>query len=232
MTPAGIPSVETRAQFARRCGVVRSTVTRWADAGRLVLERATGNVVIDDSIKRLEQTQDIRWDVAERWRQYRDGLIDFEGNPIVGRAPCPSAAPATPAPAAAVPHTRSIGDDDATAELDVDSIARRQRLSRLRETEAKAQLRELELAERSGALIARADVLRDLRTASTLIRGLLDQLPDRVAPLLAESERARALLVDELHRTGNQIADALTRAAEQHPDTGAAASPTDRTEAA
>ena len=59
------PAFLTRAQFARLLGVNRSTVTRWADAGRLVL-LPDGSVDAEASLGRIRATSGGRDDVAAR----------------------------------------------------------------------------------------------------------------------------------------------------------------------
>lgn len=56
--------IEPRADFARRQGVNRSTVTRWAETGRIVL--AGDGVDVEASLRRLAETAGARPDVADR----------------------------------------------------------------------------------------------------------------------------------------------------------------------
>jgi hypothetical protein len=193
------PAVESRADFAARIGVNKSTVTRWAQAGRLVLAD-DGAVDIDASIQRLDATRGIRHDVAERWRQYRDGLIDFEGNPIQPQQP-----PATPA----------VADDDTPLadDLDRDEIGRRTRLAQMLKEEANARIKAREDEAAAGRYLERDRVQSDLLTVANTVNGLLDQIPDRLAPLFPDAEHARALLRDDIHQTRHEIADALERIA-------------------
>jgi phage terminase Nu1 subunit (DNA packaging protein) len=61
--------IVTKAEFARRLNVRRSTVTHWSRQGRLVLTD-DGRVDLEASIERLRRTER-NLGVAIRWREYR-----------------------------------------------------------------------------------------------------------------------------------------------------------------
>jgi hypothetical protein len=63
MTELTHTTIESRSEFARRLGVHRSQVTRWAQKGRLV-ETATGRVLVKESLARLEATEGGRPDAT------------------------------------------------------------------------------------------------------------------------------------------------------------------------
>lgn len=195
------PTHETRAEFAARVGVNKSTVTRWAQAGRLVLTD-DGAVDIDASIHRLDATRGIRHDVAERWRAYRDGRVDFEGNPIAQPQP-------EPQPAASAPSAPPAAD------LDLDEVGRRTRVAQMHKEEAIARAKQREDEAAAGRYLLREQVQSGLLTAANAISGLLDQIPDRLAPMFPDPEHARALLHDDIHQTRHEIADTLARVAHQ-----------------
>lgn len=67
-------STETRAAFARRIGVNKSTITRAAQAGRLVLT-VDGLVQVEASLKRWNETKAGRTDVEARHAQNRGRVI-------------------------------------------------------------------------------------------------------------------------------------------------------------
>jgi phage terminase Nu1 subunit (DNA packaging protein) len=62
--------IVSKAQFARRLGVSRGTVTYWARRGRLVLTD-DGRVDLEASIARLRRTER-NMGAAIRWREYRE----------------------------------------------------------------------------------------------------------------------------------------------------------------
>lgn len=77
MEPAAIPSALPRAEYAALKGVNRSTITRWAQADRLVLDD-DGNVLVAESEARLAATADpskigvTRRHAEERGAEVRD----------------------------------------------------------------------------------------------------------------------------------------------------------------
>lgn len=66
---------ETKAQFAKRLGVNKSTVTRYGQAGRLVLA-PNGKVRVEESLNLINGTKGHRIDVSEKHGQMRDELPD------------------------------------------------------------------------------------------------------------------------------------------------------------
>jgi len=73
---------ETKAQFAKRLGVNKSTVTRYGQAGRLVLA-PNGKVKVEESLRLINATKGHRIDVSEKHGQMRDELQD-DANVAVG----------------------------------------------------------------------------------------------------------------------------------------------------
>lgn len=178
------------AEFARRMGVARSTVSRtWRAAGRLVLFD-DGSIDEAASRARIVATSGHRADVAARHAHKR-------GAPIPGHPAAPENAPAA----------RASGG----AESRADAQARKE--------SAAADLLEIELATKRGEVIAREDVEAALRTIGATVRGLLDVLPDQAAPLVAPTtnlDECHQLLADAcrdvLHRLGEAIAREKARA--------------------
>lgn len=66
--------IETKAEFARRLGVHKSTVTRYAQADRLVLA-TNGKVMVKDSLARIYATMGHRTDLTEKHAQDRGQAI-------------------------------------------------------------------------------------------------------------------------------------------------------------
>jgi DNA-binding transcriptional regulator YdaS (Cro superfamily) len=64
-----MPTIVTKAEFARLRGVHPSSVTKWARDGRIVLT-ANGCVLVEPSLERLRATA-MNIGAAERWREYR-----------------------------------------------------------------------------------------------------------------------------------------------------------------
>lgn len=70
--------IESKAAFARRLGVNKSTITRAAEAGRLVLT-PRGQVEVEKSLERWHATKGARSDVAARHAENRGAEIPKAG---------------------------------------------------------------------------------------------------------------------------------------------------------
>lgn len=79
MSTTGLPKIETRAQFAARLGVNRSTITRAVQAGRLVIHES-GNILVEPSLQRWRETKGSRDDVAARHAEKRGADIPALGH--------------------------------------------------------------------------------------------------------------------------------------------------------
>lgn len=83
--------------------------------------------------------------------------------------------------------------------------------------EANAKLKEKELAERDGDLIPRADVDFVLNDYGATLRGLLENLADRLAPQvfpLTELEETHAAISDAIEELQRELAETMKRRAE------------------
>lgn len=193
-------TLERMCDFADRLGVNRSTVTRWRAAGRLVLSD-DGRVDVEASQRRLEATRGGRFDVSARWDAHR-------GAPIQTGTAAPELAP----------EPEPTPDDP----LDLDEVGRRTRVAQMRKEEAIARQKEREDQELAGMLVRKAEVKRDLTDAATIILGVWESLPDRLAPILTGIEdpaRVRAILRDEVEQMGHQVSaqlDAVARGRSNH----------------
>ncbi len=84
-----------------------------------------------------------------------------------------------------------------------------------REAAARAELREIELAERKRDLIPVAEVRDTAAELGTVLRATLENLPDQLAAELAaitDEEKIRALLRDHIETALTQLADKLHEA--------------------
>lgn len=188
-----------QAEFARRMGWNKSTVTRLKQAGRLVMDGA--RVDVTASLARIEETGGMRFDVAERHAAQRmqqacqktataplAWLGDGEGQGGGTIAP--------PAPDAAVGERRS----DAQA----------------RKESALADLAEMDVKQKRGELIPKPDVDAALRSFGASVRAKLDVLPDQLAPILVavdDLDEIHALLAEHCRGILSAVADDLGRAA-------------------
>lgn len=181
--------LESQSAFAQRRGVNRSTVSRWKDAGRLVMQGK--KVDVEASVELIEQTAAGRDDVAMRHRLEReerhlldDGLaeLDLEDDP-----------------------------EDVRRQLRAATLAKALADSRIKQAEA--DLREMARDETAGNLIAREDVDYVLRDFGALLRVMLDGraerlgaeqgfAPDQITALAEADEQLLLELADKLKARG------------------------------
>ena len=181
-----MPSV-TLSEFAKQIGVRPSYVTKLKHAGRLVFAK-DGGVDPDASKARIKATEP----GAPQNRAARRHFEEQRNKP-----PAPETQPEVPPPE---------DPDDAPK----NSRAYWER----REAAARAEMREIELAEKKGALLKREDVDFVLNDFGAVWRGLLDNLADRLAPqvypltTLDETHAAIAEAAEELQR---EMAETMRR---------------------
>ena len=177
----------SRAEFARVMGVNRSTVTRWAEKGQLVLDGE--RVIVEASRQRLAETAGARPDVADRHAAARGGTL-------------PTAAAGRPPPSAP-----SSAPDDRIGNSYQAARAVKEKYAALK---AKA-----DYETQIGNLIRREDVEAAFRAVGGAVRAALDVMPDQVAPVIApvtDLEDAHALLTEASRNILNGVHDAIKRA--------------------
>lgn len=191
-------SHEIRAKFAARLGVNRSTVTRWAEQGRLI--EADGRVDVEASLARLQATSGGRDDVKLRHalaRAAKNGASAANGAGD-GAIPHPDPAIGTQ-PAADAPRSESRADAQARKEA------------------AQADLAEMEVKQKRGELILREDVDAALKAMGAAVRAAMDVFPDQTAPLVAPVtvlDECHLVLQEQCRNVLAGIADQLARQAE------------------
>ena len=172
-------TTEAKAQFAARLGVNKSTVTRWQQAGRLVMAE-DGHVRVEESIERLRNTQGGRLDVAARHAEARpSGALPLGGDSDTA-------------------GDRHQGGDDENAATSPQGGAdegRARYKAILLHTET--QQIKLEMALERGLRFRLEDAEREARAIAAGLRGALERLVDLSAPRLAitsdPAERRRIL---------------------------------------
>lgn len=185
-----------RSEFARIRGCAASYVTKLGHQGRLVLD-ATGKLVdVAATIALLERTDD-----PARGGD-RTGKPDTATSAPVSAAQAPRDSSAAPsAPPSAEDGTQRHG---LTMEGAYKTAATRERI-------AKARLAELELAEKAGALVLRAEVEAAVFGLARQAMDALDAIPDRLSAQLAAVTDAAAvhqLLSAELRNVMRDLAAA------------------------
>ena len=212
---AARPAAETMAAFARRLGVARSTITRAAQAGRLVT-RPDGLVLVAESLARWHATLGPRADMAERHALARGAAIpqppaqspeQAASNPAPLPTPHPgaenaagarfaalvaaSAAHATGGAAQATPATAGAGQaaGDGKAAPPADGDADTDGAARAQHQAAKLHWRNealrLEIALADGTRLPRAATLAEAQGLGALLRAAVERIIDQTAPRLA-----------------------------------------------
>lgn len=179
-------TTESRAAFARRLGVNRSTVTRWAETGRVVL--AGDAVEIAASLQKLKDTGGARPDVAERHAAGRAAAK-------VGAGDTPPVAP---------PRETTSGD----------SVGNSYQTARAVKEKYNALQAKLDYERQLGNLIPKEDVDLALATMGAAVRSRLDVLADQIAPIVApvtDLNEVHALLSEQHRLVLAGIADDLQR---------------------
>jgi hypothetical protein len=196
-------TTETQAAFGRRMAshmgreVNRSTVKRWADAGRIVM---VGDLVdVEASLAQLPGTQGGRQDVADRHAQE---AAEKATAPIVGGNGGQGAQPA--------------GD------LSMDKARRVRAVAEARIKHAEAEIREAERDEVVGKLIQKEVVDFVLNDYSATLRSLLETFADRIAPViypLQTLEETHAALDEAAESILVEMAETMKRRERQHKET-------------
>lgn len=175
----------TQAEFARLCGVNKSTVTRWLQNGRM---QATAQGLIDvDAAKRmLDATESPSPHNLARKAQFEEARAAKEalsgqtqGNPLSSS----QNAPYSPENDPATPNTTQ--GNSAEPVPAAEKIGMALKLETYKLQKAKAETANLELDKMAGALCERAEVDYALNDFGNTLRALLEAMPDRLASQLS-----------------------------------------------
>lgn len=190
-------TVETKAEFARRLNWNRSTVTRAAQAGRLVL--VGDRVDVEASLARLKATEGGRTDVAARH--------------AAQRAPqAPDTTPARENAATAAPAPR-VAEIDPPSSPDTDGTGRARYKAITLHLEN--QQIKLGMVMARGLRFARKDVARESAALGAIVRSATERVIDQTAPRLAvmtDPARRRDLLALELRAVRRALRAEFPRA--------------------
>lgn len=193
-------TTESQAAFARRMAghmgraVNRSTVKRWADAGRIVMD---GDLVdVEASLAQLGGTQGGRQDVADRHAQEAAEKVT------------------------AGQHSPQAGQPG--GDLSMDKARRVRAVAEARIKAAEAEIREAERDEVVGRLIQKEVVDFVLNDYSATLRSLLETFADRIAPViypLQTLEETHAALDEAAESILVEMAETMKRRERQHKET-------------
>lgn len=181
-------------KFARLQGWSPSYVTKLKDAGRLMLTVDGKRVRVEASLVRIKETESGQpQHVASREHQQkrRTGTVAPDKVPNVPKA-----------------------DNETIPPRGTRAAAER------REAFARAEMREIALARLRGELVETAAVRAAGTEAGTALRAAIENLPDHLAPILAEGDpereqRIRAHLVEHLGGVLTEVSDKLKKLSEQ-----------------
>ena len=185
-------TTETQADFARRMeshmgrAVNRSTVKRWADAGRIVM--VGDKVDVEASLAQLGGTQGGRADVSDRHSQ------EATEKATTGRT-----APDAPQPA---------------ADLSMEKARRVRAVAEARIKAAEAEIREMERDRTAGRLIDKEVVDFVLNDFGATLRSAMENFAGRIAPVvypLTTLEETHAALEEAAESVLEAISDAMRR---------------------
>jgi phage terminase Nu1 subunit (DNA packaging protein) len=192
-------TTESQADFARRMGahmgreVNRSTVKRWADAGRVVM--VGGKVDVEASLAQLGGTQGGRQDVADR-----------HAHEATEKATAGRNEPAAPHP---------------TADLSMEKARRVRAVAEARIKHAEAEIREMERDAAAGRLLDKEVVDFVLNDYSATLRSLLETFADRLAPViypLQSLDETHAALDEAAETILVEMAETMKRRERQHKE--------------
>ncbi|WP_372363857.1 hypothetical protein ACCQ07_05355 [Xanthomonas sp. NCPPB 3583] len=165
--------VVTGKELAAYIGCRPSYIVELKRNGRLVQAEGGKGYLKSASLALYEQTRDpARAGVAARHAEARGAVLAGEGS-----------------------------DDRDDADEPQTSDAKRKAKALADKAETDAQMAQIELAEKLGELLPRADVEQAISEAGTGLRVALERIPDTLAPQLAaatDEAKVRQLLWDEL----------------------------------
>lgn len=223
---AGDPNAaqaEHLAAFARRLGVNRSTVTRAAQAGRLVMT-ADNRVLVAASLARWHATTGTRADVAARHAAARGAAVEpgaralhvaSAGNPATSAATLASPAPQTDQQGA-FPGSGGPNDAEAPPEPTADVSGAQRAAAEAERLTWQNALLGLSLELTRGGRIPRAAMSREAQGLGNALRAAVERLIDQTAPRLAAAAASpaeqRSLLRGELAAVRRQLLGEFSRA--------------------
>ena len=186
-----------QAAFAKLQGWHKSTVTRLKQAGRLVM--VGGRVDVLASMKRIEETGGMRDDVAERHATERAQKTAATGREVAGEG-------------------KDAGEGEKSAPDSEEQGGRGETRAnaQARKEAAQADLAEMEVQQKRGELIPKADVDLALRSFAASVRAKLDVVADQIAPLVApvsDLDEVHALVSEHMRGILTAVADDMGRAA-------------------
>jgi hypothetical protein len=176
-------TTESRADFARRMGWNRSSVTRAVQDGRVVL--SNGLVEVEASLQKIEA-------LASPYAHHRAHSQQLEE----------ARHTKTPTAGAVAAAMRALAPIEATAEMvkteSREDLSYRHKHAEVLKREEDARKAKIEREALEGSLVERDAVRFTLRDHAANVKNLHDIAPDRLAPLVAPF-LAPSASMDEVH---------------------------------
>lgn len=204
----------TQAEFARLCGVNKSTVTRWIQNGRI--ERDAHGLIDPEAAAEMRAATEspmphhqARKDQLDEMRASGafSGPGEYHGTAQAGIAQHGATVAATDGVIASAARQSSQTTEPMPA---MEKLGQALKLETYKLQKAKAERENMALDKESGALVERAEVDYVLADFGNSLRGLLEGLPDRMT-----HECLRIRDAAEMHKhLADTMADILTEMAD------------------
>lgn len=179
-----------QADFARLCGVNRSTVNRWLKAGRIEAD-AQGRID-PEAAQRLR----IATESPMPHHQARKAQFD-EARAASGMAEAAIDAPA---------GSQAVDDDPESLE----GVGMALKRAMLATQQRKAEILAMDADKMAGTLVDRADVEYVIGDFGAMLRGLLEGLPDRLAGEIASHQGNVNAIHKSLEDVSREMLQALS----------------------
>ena len=170
-------TLETKASFARRMDWNRSSVTRAATDGRVVMRE--GMVDVEASLQKIEA-------LASPYAHHRAHALQLEEDRTAKSAPTPPAEPP---------------EDTKAKSENLDALNMRLKTAEANKREHEADIARMDCEFKAGNLLAREDVEFALDNYGATLRGLLENIADRMAPMIQPLQT-----LEEVHAALNSMA--------------------------
>jgi phage terminase Nu1 subunit (DNA packaging protein) len=151
-------------EFARICGVNRSTVTRWIQNGRIELAE-NGLIDSDQAAKMREETESPMPHHQARKAQFDEARVSAD----------------TDRAKQIDPDAKAKAAADKKQASESSNVSTQLKLETWRLQKAKAEMAALEVDKMAGTLVERSEVDFVLAEFGNTLRGLLEGMPDRLA---------------------------------------------------
>ena len=196
-------TTESRADFARRLGWNRSSVTRAVQNGRVVL---VGDLVdVDASLSKIEA-------LASPYAHHRAHAQQLDESRQ-------AKAPTLGAVAAAMKALAPLPENEAGMPLEsIEQLNLRLKRAEANKREHEEAITRMDREERAGNLIAREDVEFALDDFGATLRSLMENWADRMAPVvhpLQSIEETHAALAEAAQDVLQTVHDKLLRRAQE-----------------